>query len=738
MTEPLQPRALQTLRLLSVHAVALSPDAALVAFGVRPSRPQAGTTLGGFLPSGAPLDAVGVELWLAPLDGGPARPLTADGNSWLPHWSPDGRTLAFYSDRDGQAMVWLWDRQTGAFRRACAEPIHAIFEFQAAAWLPDSRRLLVRLRVPGWNPPPDQEDQPKGQRDVWVSPPSPPEPDRPPAPGWQQRDGKRADLAVLDTATGAVHRLSQGLHPYGMAVSPDGRYVAATCLEADGEGVDGNVGSFALHLFGLDGARHDILARHLRQAFGVDFAWSPSSDAIALLSRTRPRGRLLVVPIDGGETREYGGDLDLGNEEGFTPPLWSADGQSVYSWGAGRVYAVARSSGEAVDLAPGWGRGVAGMLRAGGSNRPADFGRPGTVAVVAIARETRRQGLWRLGGGEPEALVPERHRRLIDLLLRGDADDRWLVGPVEAPAHPYELFAFDLVMGEERRPTVLNPELRAAAQTEVRRIAFFGMHGEERQAALYLPPDYRESRRYPTVMHVYITSGAGGSGFAQEFHLLTSRGYIVLKPDLPALPDVEHAEWVTAYALKALEAAVAAGYVDPGRVGLMGHSHGGYDTCCIISRTDRFRAAVAASGMTDLVTQSLEVKGNALPRASWVEGGFIRLGATLWEAPDRYLRNSPVFQADKITTPLLLLHGTADAVAITQSEELYGALLRLGKVATLVRYHSEGHVPLWWAPENYADYWRRIFAWFARYVGGSAEMAPDQMAETGEHGAAEE
>jgi Tol biopolymer transport system component len=468
MTEPLQPRALQTLRLLSVHAVALSPDAALVAFGVRPSRPQAGTTLGGFLRSGAPLDAVGVELWLAPLDGGPARPLTADGNSWLPHWSPDGRTLAFYSDRDGQAMVWLWDRQTGAFRRACAEPIHAIFEFQAAAWLPDSRRLLVRLRVPGWNPPPDQEGQPKGQRDVWVSPPSPPEPDRPAAPGWQQRDGKRADLAVLDVATGAVRRLSQGLHPYGMAVSPDGRYVAATCLEADGEGVDGNVESFALHLFGLDGPRHDILARHLRQAFGTDFTWSPAGDAVALLSRTKPTGRLLVVPIDGSATREYGGDLDLGNEEGFTPPLWSADGRTLYAWGAGRVYAVARSSGEAVDMAAGWERGAVGMLRAGGGNRPADFGRPGTVAVVATDRATHRQGLWRLGGPAPEPLVPEQHRRLIDLLLRGDADDRWLVGPVEAPAHPYELFAFDLVMGEERRLTVLNPELRAAAQSTVR------------------------------------------------------------------------------------------------------------------------------------------------------------------------------------------------------------------------------------------------------------------------------
>lgn len=169
----------------------------------------------------------------------------------------------------------------------------------------------------------------------------------------------------------------------------------------------------------------------------------------------------------------------------------------------------------------------------------------------------------------------------------------------------------------------------------------------------------------------------------------------------------------------ALDAAVEQGYADPERAGVIGHSLGGYSTCCVITRTERFRAAVAIAPFTNLLTFGLSIKANTLMGLRWVEGGFVRMGGTFWENSQRYIDNSPVFRLNQVSTPLLLLHGTADELPITQSEEMYAGLLRLGKIAMLARYHGEGYSPEMWSVENYQDYWRQIVNWFGRYVRNS-------------------
>ena len=84
--------------------------------------------------------------------------------------------------------------------------------------------------------------------------------------------------------------------------------------------------------------------------------------------------------------------------------------------------------------------------------------------------------------------------------------------------------------------------------------------------------------------------------------------------------------------------------------------------------------------------------------------------------PEQYLENSPLFYLHRVTTPLLLLHGTEDPIPISHSEEIYAGLRRLGKVATLVRYYDE-EMGLWtWSQENLEDLWYRSIAWFDRYL----------------------
>ena len=200
---------------------------------------------------------------------------------------------------------------------------------------------------------------------------------------------------------------------------------------------------------------------------------------------------------------------------------------------------------------------------------------------------------------------------------------------------------------------------------------------------------------------------------------MTTRGYVVIVPSNPRRgPDV--ADEVTAQTLNALDASVAAGYSDPERAGVMGHSRGGYSACCVVTRTDRFRAAVAGAPITNFVSFGLFVSGNEITNWEQTTGYVFHLRNTLWEAREQWLENSPVLFCDQVETPLLLVCGTADEDCMAQAEEMYGGLRQLGKKATLVRYHGEGHEVGWWSTENAQDCWDRIIGWFDSYVKGDA------------------
>ena len=268
------------------------------------------------------------------------------------------------------------------------------------------------------------------------------------------------------------------------------------------------------------------------------------------------------------------------------------------------------------------------------------------------------------------------------------------------------------------RLTSLNPEMETPAYGPVKLLSFTGPGGRSLLSSLFLPAGYEQGKQYPVIVHLYygaFQSGSPLNTFNDINARLTAAGYAVLWPDMP-VSGPNPAETITALAINALDAAIEAGYVHPQHAGIIGHSQGGYDVCCTITRTNRFQTAVAVAPFTNLISFALHVKGGELIWAPWVEGGILNLRTTVWEDRQRYIDNSPVFHLDKVTTPLLLLHGTADST-ISQSEEMYAGLLRLGKKATLVRYWEEGHVPREWSAENYQDYWRRIIGWFDQHIG---------------------
>ena len=163
-----------------------------------------------------------------------------------------------------------------------------------------------------------------------------------------------------------------------------------------------------------------------------------------------------------------------------------------------------------------------------------------------------------------------------------------------------------------------------------------------------------------------------------------------------------------------VEKAVDLGIADPERVGLMGHSYGGYSVFSLAVQTTRFKAAVAIDGIADIVGLygQMSLDGQAYGQSSPEHGQFL-LGGTLWSNRDRYIENSPIFYLDRVKTPMLIVHGSEDSgAAAFQADGVFVDLRRLGKEVTYAKYMGEDHVPTYWSYPNQIDFLNRIIEWF--------------------------
>jgi dipeptidyl aminopeptidase/acylaminoacyl peptidase len=250
--------------------------------------------------------------------------------------------------------------------------------------------------------------------------------------------------------------------------------------------------------------------------------------------------------------------------------------------------------------------------------------------------------------------------------------------------------------------------------------------GQRLQGALYYPASYESGKKYPMIVYLY-------EKLSDQLHrysvlseriyynpaAMTSHGYFVLMPDIvfrPREPGVSVVECVSA----ALKQVFATGMVDPDKVGVVGHSWGGFDAAYLATHTDLFAAAVAGAPITNLVSNyGNHHWRNGIAETDHIETGQQRMQVPLWEDLQAYVRNSAVFNAQNMTTPLLIEVGDKDGtVFFHQGVELYNIARRAGKNVVMVVYAGEDH-GLTKKP-NQIDYQRRIFAWFGHYLKGES------------------
>ncbi len=256
--------------------------------------------------------------------------------------------------------------------------------------------------------------------------------------------------------------------------------------------------------------------------------------------------------------------------------------------------------------------------------------------------------------------------------------------------------------------------------------SFESTFGDTIDGRVYLPPHFDPTERWPLIVYYYGGTSPIDRSFGGRYpkNLWAAHGYVVytLNPSGATGYGLEFStrhvnDWGKTTAAEIIEGTekflAAHPYVDPKRVGCIGASYGGFMTMLLTTRTDRFASAVSHAGISSISSY-------------WGEGHWGHLYSAVataesfpWNRPDIYVEQSPLFAADRVATPLLLLHGTADTnVPVGESEQMYTALKLLGKEVEFIRIDGEDHHVLTYPKRKL--WMQTIVAWFDRTLKGDA------------------
>jgi dienelactone hydrolase len=249
------------------------------------------------------------------------------------------------------------------------------------------------------------------------------------------------------------------------------------------------------------------------------------------------------------------------------------------------------------------------------------------------------------------------------------------------------------------------------------------LKGNQVKGILYMPGDFDSTKIYPIIfcyynwmsdgLNAYIKPDYLYSGCYINVPLYISREYLIAAIDKLNETEIT-GEDIVSSVVSGANYFSKKSYVDSLRMGLNGYSHGGYETYQLITESNLFAAANSGGGYSDLISGS----GSLTHYGSWsahlaivVESG----GHTLWNRPDIYIKNSPVVNANRITTPLLIMHNKLDgAVDFSQGVEMYSSLKYLSKPVWMLQYDGEDHGVF--NPVNVKDYSTRQMQFFDHYL----------------------
>ena len=647
-------------RIVLPGSPALSPDGARIAFAVRRVDPKENRYLS--------------HLFVVPARGGAAHQLTTgDHNDRTPAWSPDGKWIAFVSNRDKKSQVWLLPADGGEARqltRFTHGPVSQI------AWAPDGKKLLVAHRKE------TKEDE-----------------------------KERRKKATFKHITRLRHKLDgDGYFPkerfhFWTVTVPGGQMRQITSGENDDSS-----GSWS-----PDGRRIAFVSNRI-----------PDAD------HHPDNSDIFVVPASGGRSKQITTRFGTCDR-----PAWSADGKTIYYMGHfGKdgewnklpihIHRLSASGGPVTDLTPKldlWPiNGLVtdtAMSNFEGALIPFQEGNEERLALHLNERGGCRLYSLSVTNGSMRPEFTEDVNIVGLSVVRGRAQAAVAAARMDDVGDIYDVPLDG--SGKVRRVTRFNRAFFQSRQLTQPEEVLFRKGSTKIQGWILKPPGFRADRKYPTLLQVHGGPMAQyGYTFFHEFHLLAAQGYVVVFSN-PRGSDgfgtrfrsCIDGRWGTIDyddCMAVVDSMVRRPYVDGKRLGILGGSYGGFMTTWAVGHTNRFKAAV-----------TMRQAGNSYSFFGSSDFGFYGyydFDGYPWEKPMKYLRMSPNFYAGEINTPLLIIHSEEDyRCPLCNAEELFTSLRMQKKVVELVQFEGESHgLSRGGKPQNRVERLNRIVGWFKKYL----------------------
>ena len=691
-----------------------------------------------------------------------------------PVWSADGKRFAFVNLDTDAVELWIGDGKTGTVQMVSGARLNPMFGDEME-WMPDQKTLLVKLVPDGMGAPPAEPVVPPGPSIQETTG------EKGQSSTYENRDtlGNKHDedlfdyfaasqLAFVDATTGAITPVGKSGNYDSLDPAPDGRNILVTLIHKPYSYVT-TYDRFPREVEVWDVADRSHVVVHTIASLpladrvpinGVplgprDFSWRayepatlvwaealdggdwnntvPARDKIMLqktpfdspaveITRTEQRyvgiswgeqshvallyefdnnrhwRRTFIIDVDAPEQKPR---LlwDLSTDEKYANPGFPVTRQLPNGFSAIRM------DGDSIFLS--------GIGSSPDGDRPfldqLDLSTLKSKRLFRSDKTSYEQFLAFTGADERTFLTW--HQSPTD---PPNAFARTLGNSIDAPAGEAVFASTSVAVTHIPDPT---PEVRAIKK---RLVKYKRADGLDLSFTLYTPPGYQEGTRVPTILYAYPLDYADASKAGQvsgsqetftrlrQYRLMLLAGYAIIdNASFPIVGDPKKAydtylEQLVADAKAAVDEAVRLGVADPNRIGVTGHSHGALMTVNLVAHSDLFRAGVATSGSYNKTLTPF---------------GFQNERRSVWEATDVYLKVSPFFVADKLKTPLLIMHGAEDANPGTtpiQSVKLFEAIRGNGGTTRLVLLPHEPH---WYsAMESNEQYVYEMLRWFDKYV----------------------
>jgi dipeptidyl aminopeptidase/acylaminoacyl peptidase len=691
-----------------------------------------------------------------------------------PIWAYDGKQFAFVNVAAESVELWIGDAQTGVVHQVPGVRLNPMFDGEMT-WMPDQKTLLVKLVPEGMGGPPPEPTVPIGPS-IQES-----EGEKGQSSTYENRDTlsskhdedlfdyfAASQLALVNTVTGAITPIGKPANYEALDPAPDGQHVLVTAIHKPYSYVT-TYDRFPREVEVWDLSQPSHILSHTIASLpladrvpihGVpvgprDFSWRatqpatlvwaealdggdwnvkvPARDKILLLkapfdsppveiTRTEQRyvgfawgeqpGLALLQQYDQNRHWKRTFIIDVDDQQPKPRLLWDLSTDEKYA-NPGKPVTRQLANGSWVVRQDGDSIYLAGMGASPDGDRPfldrLDLNTLKSQRLFRCDKASYERFLSFVGPDTKTFLTW--HQSPTD---PPNAFMRTLGKSVDAPASEAALSSTSVALTHVTDPT---PEVRTIKK---RLVKYKRADGLDLSFTLYTPPGYLEGTHVPTILYAYPldyadASTAGQVGGSQEtftrlrdYKLLLLAGYAIIdNASFPIIGDPKKAydtymEQLVADAKAAVDEAVRLGVADPDRIGVTGHSHGALMTANLVAHCDLFRAGVATSGSYNKTLTAF---------------GFQSERRSVWEASDVYLKVSPFFFADKLKTPLLIVHGAEDANPGTtplQARMLYEAVRGNGGTVRLVMLPHEPH---WYtAMESNEQLVYEMLRWFDKYV----------------------